>query len=176
MIDPGISISLAAESDAATLAEFGRRAFGDAFGAYNTPADLEAFFTKTFSVELQTEEIRNPAQAMFVARDERGAIVGYALLKRTSIEASVAAERPAEVQRIYVDPSMQGRNVGARLMTACVEQSRAWGCDAVWLGVWERNPRAIAFYEKQGFRTIGTHDFWVGSDRQRDYVMLKPLD
>lgn len=176
MIDPQITISRATESDAAELAEFGRRSFDETFGPYNTSADMEAFLTKTFGIEQQTAEIRNPAQAMLVVRDQSGAIVGYALLKRMSIENSVAAERPAEVQRIYVDSSLHGRNVGARLMTACVDQAREWECDAVWLGVWERNPRAIAFYEKQGFCAVGTHDFWVGSDRQRDHVMLKPLD
>ena len=175
MLDPKISISLAAESDASALADFGRRAFDETFGPYNTPADMEAFLSKTFGIDQQTAEVGNREQAMIVARADDGAIAGYALLKRTSIEASVSAERPAEVQRIYVDSSLHGHNVGARLMSACVEQARAWGCDAVWLGVWERNPRAIAFYEKCGFRDAGSHAFWVGSDRQTDRVMVMEL-
>jgi ribosomal protein S18 acetylase RimI-like enzyme len=60
-------------------------------------------------------------------------------------------------------------------MRACVEQARAWHCDVLWLGVWEHNPRAIAFYEKQGFRKVGRHTFMVGSDVQYDDVMARPL-
>ncbi|HVX38887.1 MAG TPA: GNAT family N-acetyltransferase [Gemmatimonadaceae bacterium] len=171
-----ITISRAAESDVAALAEFGRRTFDETFGPHNTPSDMEAFLSKTFGIPQQTAEVRDPDRAMIVAKDGAGTLVGYALVHRGSTEHCVTAARPAEVRRIYVDSSLHGRNVGAQLMGACIEQSRAWGCDAIWLGVWERNPRAIAFYEKQGFRTVGSHDFWVGSDRQRDHIMLKPLD
>lgn len=174
-ITPAIAISRGAQSDAAALAEFGRRTFTETFGEYNTPDDMRAFLTKTFGVPQQTAELRDAERAMFVAKNERGAVVGYALLHRTSHEACVDAERPSEVQRIYVDSSLHGRGVGAQLLAACVDQSREWGCDAVWLGVWEHNPRAIAFYEKQGFRAAGTHDFMLGSDRQRDYVMVMRL-
>ncbi len=174
--DPAITIARATEADATALADFGRLTFEETFGRYNTPADMADFLSKTFGVAQQTAELRDGGRAMIVAKDERGAIVGYALLKRDSVEHCVTAERPSEVQRIYVDASLHGRDVGAQLMTECIVQSRRWGCDAVWLGVWEHNPRAIAFYEKQGFRTVGTHEFMLGGDRQRDYVMLKPLD
>jgi GNAT superfamily N-acetyltransferase len=79
------------------------------------------------------------------------------------------------VQRIYADRSWHGRGVGSALLQACVEQSRAWGCDVLWLGVWERNPRGIAFYEKWGFRRVGEQRFLVGTDSQRDHVMALGL-
>jgi diamine N-acetyltransferase len=60
-------------------------------------------------------------------------------------------------------------------MKACVEQARAWGCDALWLAVWERNPRAIAFYEKSGFRKVGRQTFLLGHDVQHDDVMEQSL-
>ena len=50
------------------------------------------------------------------------------------------------------------------------------GCDVVWLGVWERNPRAISFYRKVGFAEVGEHVFQLGSDPQRDVVMALTLD
>jgi ribosomal protein S18 acetylase RimI-like enzyme len=85
------------------------------------------------------------------------------------------ARHPAEVQRIYADRAWHGRGVGSALLTACVEQSRAWGCDVLWLGVWEQNPRGIAFYEKWGFRRVGEQRFLVGTDSQRDHVMALGL-
>jgi ribosomal protein S18 acetylase RimI-like enzyme len=60
-------------------------------------------------------------------------------------------------------------------MSACVDQARAWGCDVLWLAVWERNPRAIAFYEKSGFDQVGRTTFKLGNDLQFDHVMAKPL-
>ena len=71
--------------------------------------------------------------------------------------------------------SFHGRGVGEALLNACVRQAREWGCDVVWLGVWERNPRAIAFYEKWGFRRVGEQRFLVGTDSQRDHVMALRL-
>jgi GNAT superfamily N-acetyltransferase len=85
------------------------------------------------------------------------------------------AHHPAEVQRIYADRAWHGRGVGSALLKACVEQSRAWACDVLWLGVWEQNPRGIAFYEKWGFRRVGAQRFLVGTDSQRDHVMALGL-
>jgi ribosomal protein S18 acetylase RimI-like enzyme len=77
--------------------------------------------------------------------------------------------------RIYADREWHGRGVAAALMRACVAQARDWRCDVVWLGVWEDNPRAIAFYEKTGFRAVGRQTFLLGSDVQHDLVMSLPL-
>jgi ribosomal protein S18 acetylase RimI-like enzyme len=60
-------------------------------------------------------------------------------------------------------------------MAASLDAARELGGRTLWLSVWERNPRAIAFYEKTGFRNAGTKDFWVGSDRQTDFVLVADL-
>ena len=56
-------------------------------------------------------------------------------------------------------------------MNACIEQARAWHADELWLGVWEKNPRAIAFYQKTGLRVVGRQTFQLGRDLQHDFVM-----
>jgi len=68
-----------------------------------------------------------------------------------------------------------GKGIGQRLMAACFEYARNGAYDVMWLGVWEFNPRAQRFYEKNGFRIVGRHTFQLGSDPQTDLLMQKEL-
>ncbi len=58
-------------------------------------------------------------------------------------------------------------------MTACLEEARRWECDVIWLDVWEKNPRAIAFYERWGFVKVGEQDYQLGNDLQLDWLMAR---
>ena len=69
-----------------------------------------------------------------------------------------------------------GQGVAQTLMAAAVETARSGGARTLWLGVWERNERAIAFYRKSGFEDAGTQTFVLGTDHQRDFVLARPLD
>jgi ribosomal protein S18 acetylase RimI-like enzyme len=97
------------------------------------------------------------------------------MLRRGTRADGVVADAPAEIQRIYVDGTWQGQGVAQTLVDACLEQARAWHCDTLWLGVWEKNARAIAFYEKIGLRVVGALAFMLGRDLQRDLVMARSL-
>jgi ribosomal protein S18 acetylase RimI-like enzyme len=164
----------ATDDDAALLATLGARLFQQAFGADNDPNHLSLFLDQTFAPSAQLAELAHADRVVWIA-EFAGEPVGYAMLRRGSHSLYVSARSPAEVQRIYADSSWHGRGVGAALMRACVEEARASGCDVVWLGVWERNPRGIAFYEKWGFRRVGEQRFLVGTDSQRDHVMALTL-
>ncbi len=83
--------------------------------------------------------------------------------------------QPVELLRFYVDQPWQGQGIAGLLMQAVEEQARARGARELWLGVWERNERAQAFYRKHGFRKVGTQIFVVGTDPQTDHVMLREL-
>src|SRR5262249_19762147 len=156
------------------LAALGARLFVDAFGPANDADDIRLFLAKTYSPDLQLAELKDPNRVAWIAEAD-GVPVGYALERRDSRSPHVSARQPAEVQRIYADRAWHGLGVGAALLEACIAQSRAWGCDVLWLGVWEENPRGIAFYEKWGFRRVGEHSFLVGTDSQRDHVMALGL-
>jgi ribosomal protein S18 acetylase RimI-like enzyme len=80
-----------------------------------------------------------------------------------------------ELVRIYVDQALIGRGVGAVLMQASLDEARRMGCDAMWLGVWERNERAQAFYRRWGFEVAGTQPFQLGADPQTDLVMGREI-
>jgi ribosomal protein S18 acetylase RimI-like enzyme len=164
----------ATDADARLLAALAARLFADAFGAMNDPEDLRLFMAKTYSPDLQLAELRDANRVAWIAESD-GKAIGYAMARCGSRSPHVTARQPAELQRIYADRAFHGRGVGAALLEACIAQSRVWGCDVLWLGVWEQNPRGIAFYEKWGFRRVGEQRFLVGTDSQRDHVMALNL-
>ena len=82
-----------------------------------------------------------------------------------------SAGRPAELNRIYVVAELQGAGVAQALMQEAIANAAAAGADCLWLGVWEHNPKAMAFYRKFGFEVVGSHPFMLGHERQRDLIM-----
>ena len=101
--------------------------------------------------------------------------IGYATVRRHSRSDGIAFRAPAELERIYVVRSWHGRSVGAALMDACVAETQQWQCDGLWLGVWEKNPSAIAFYRRMGFSVVGKKTFQLGGDTQDDFVMARAV-
>ena len=80
-----------------------------------------------------------------------------------------------ELKRLYVVRAWQGQGVAQALMDAALDAARARDAQTLWLGVWERNPRAVAFYRKYGFTRVGEHAFVLGGDRQTDWLLARPL-
>ena len=76
---------------------------------------------------------------------------------------------------MYVVDEWHGKGIALRLMDACLSEMKRRESDIAWLGVWERNPRAIAFYGKFGFGEVGAHEFLLGADVQRDVVMSRAV-
>jgi GNAT superfamily N-acetyltransferase len=148
--------------DAAALAELGARTFHDAFDAHNRIEDVDAYVTRTYGEAQQREEIASADSVTLVAEEE-GRLIAFAQMRRV--------DDAVELARFYVDQRLHGRGVAQALMAAVRDAARALGCRRLWLGVWERNARAIAFYAKCGFRDIGSHPFLLGSDLQTDRLM-----
>ncbi|MEO7086142.1 MAG: GNAT family N-acetyltransferase [Gemmatimonadaceae bacterium] len=181
----GFVIRAATIVDAAMLAALGARTFAQAYAHANTADDMRAHLLRTFSETLQAEELIDPNLRTWLVeptghdRDEtiRNAseAFGYARVRRGSGAPCVRFSAPVELEAIYVDASRQGGGAGAALVDAAVEQAKYWGCDGIWLGVWEHNPRAIAFYERMGFTMAGSIPFELGSDLQTDLVMTRSL-
>jgi GNAT superfamily N-acetyltransferase len=156
------------------LAQLSGRLFEQSFGPDNDPEDVREHIEHALMVDSR-EAVSDAERRVWIAEDESGAPIGYTVVRRGSTAAGVTGERTAEVQRFYVDQAWHGRGVAQALMRRCVDQAREWNADVLWLGVWERNPRAIAFYEKSGFRIVGHQTFVLGRDVQQDYVMSRPL-
>jgi GNAT superfamily N-acetyltransferase len=162
-----ITIRLATPEDAAILAAFGERTFRDAFGAANRPEDLEAFLPEAYGEAQQRREIeRTDGVTLLVEHD--GELSAFAQIRRAPCQWG-----DVELARFYVDQAHHGRGIAQTLMAAVLDAARAFGGATLWLGVWERNPRAIAFYAKCEFRDVGSHPFLVGSDLQTDRIMVR---
>ena len=160
--------------DAALLAELGARTFSETFAADNRPEDMSAYLAAAFGRELQLNELADPQATFFIAEVD-GVAAGYAKLHPGRTPASVKGERPVELVRLYVAQAWLGRGVGAALMRECLGEAGRAGYQTMWLGVWERNMRARAFYRKWNFRDVGKHIFQLGDDPQTDILMERSL-
>jgi len=125
-----------------------------------------------YSETLQCREILDPAMQTLVCQ-ESGQLIGFAQLRSGPGPECLCAQQPAELQRLYVSKAWHGRGVAQDLIAAATALAGASGADQIWLGVWERNPRAIAFYRKCGFADVGEQTFKLGTDLQRDIVMRR---
>jgi len=161
-------------SDAILLAELGARTFADSFAADNTPEDIAEYLALSFSPEKQAAEIAESG-TLFLIAEEHGLPVGYTRLREGNVPDCVSGVHPIEIVRIYSVKEMIGRGVGKALMSDCLEEARSRGCDVIWLDVWEKNPRAIAFYQKWGFEKVGEQGFQLGHDLQTDWIMARFL-
>jgi len=169
-----LSIRRAEPGDAGLLAELGARTFSETFAADNSPEDMAAYLDASFSPARQAAELADPASTFFVA-EVGGLAAGYAQLHAGEPAEGVEGDKPVELVRLYVSREWLGRGVGEALMRACVDEARRAGHGTIWLGVWERNGRAQAFYRKWDFRAVGEHVFQLGSDPQTDILMERAL-
>jgi len=161
--------------DAKMISELGAKTFADTFTKDNTPENLALYLERSFSAEIQTKELSDPAVVYLIVEIE-GSPVGYAKLNLNRDHNAQANPKTLEVERIYSTKELIGKGVGKELMNACIAEAKQRGFENVWLGVWEKNARAIAFYKKWGFVEIGTHIFNLGDDPQRDFIMELQLD
>jgi len=171
-----IKIRQAVPEDAELLTDLAYTTFWDAFHDHpkNAPHDLEAYMQEAFSVEHIRSELED-AESVFLVAEMDGELAGYAKLIFESTEPDIIAEWPVELSRLYSHQKFLGRGVGQALMDACFARAKEAGRDVIWLGVWEYNPRAQRFYQKNGFRLVGKHTFLLGSDPQTDLLMQKAL-
>ena len=171
---PDVQIRWANSSDAELLAELGARTFTETFAADNTPEDMSAYLAQSFTAARLAEELADP-KATFLLAFVEGEAAGYAKLYRGEPPLCVTGESAMELARLYVLQKWLGGGVGRALMQSCVDEARRSGSRVMWLGVWEKNFRAQAFYRKWDFTTVGHQVFQLGADTQTDLVMQSTL-
>ncbi|HUP49059.1 MAG TPA: GNAT family N-acetyltransferase [Thermoanaerobaculia bacterium] len=168
-----VTIRRARTADAAALAELAARIFHDTFARSNSAEDMEAFLAGAYTESRQRAETEDPAIITLLA--EAGALIGYAQVRSGEPPPCVTGRGPVEIMRFYVEKAHHGSGVAQMLMGEVERVAAGLGAGTLWLGVWERNDRALAFYRKQGFREVGTAPFVVGKDVQTDLVLERPL-
>lgn len=171
-----ITIRQAVLDDARLLTDLAYTTFWDAFAHHpkNAPDDLNHYMRQAFNVEQIAAELAD-AKNIFLIAEIEGETAGYAKIILDTIEPGITATRPIELSRLYSHQKFLGQGVGQTLLDACFGRAREENRDVMWLGVWEYNPRAQRFYEKNGFRIVGKHTFQLGSDPQTDLLMQREI-
>ena len=178
-VDDVVTIRPAALRDASSLSRLGALTFRETFEDDNTPEHMARYLAEAFTSERQATEIADPAGVVLLAEHHSEAgeteLVGYAHLVSGEVPEAIQGSAPLELKRLYVVRAWHGRRVAQRLMDAAIDAARACGAQTLWLGVWERNPRAVAFYAKYGFARVGEHTFVLGGDPQTDWLLSRSI-
>jgi ribosomal protein S18 acetylase RimI-like enzyme len=173
-----LKIRRATPADAERLADLAARTFYDSFAVDNRPEDMAVHTARSYSPAIQVAEINDPAVRTLLVKNAAEAIAYTQLRFRhpnKPTPACVTGPNPCEIWRFYIDRPWIGRGVAQRLMSAALDEAKSLGAQTLWLGVWEKNPRAIAFYRKCGFTHVGEHSFLFADDMQTDLVMARSV-
>lgn len=173
-MDESIIIREATVEDAATVAQLSRRTFFDTFSQQNTPNDMEMFLQSNLSDEKVKDELDDKKNIFLLAYDN-DEVAGYAKLSESTAPAGLESLRALEISRLYSVQGKIGKGIGKRLMQEAINLAKEKRKDIIWLGVWEKNERAISFYERWGFEKFSEHTFILGTDEQNDWLMRKLL-
>ena len=164
----------ATAADAALLAALSASTFLDTYAADNSPGNMAMHLAESFSEARQRDELSDPRYRVFFA-ESASETVGYAMLRDGPRPDAVRETDAIEILRFYAVKRFIGAGVGGTLMQRCLDEAARLGKRTIWLGVWERNARALAFYRRWQFAAVGRQTFTVGHDAQTDYVMARPV-
>lgn len=162
-----ISLREVGNRDLELLQKISRETFQESFSDQNTEENMRHYLENSLSLEKLTEEFNNPDSAFYIPY-LNGEYVGY--LKLNFENDNV------EIERIYVYKPFHGKGIGQQLLDKALDIAREKNVSQIWLGVWEHNARAIAFYTKNGFEAFDHHIFLLGDDKQTDILMRRQLN
>lgn len=170
-----ITIRKVTLNDIDQLQKISRQTFYETFSAANTEENMRRYLEEGFSSQkLITELNDNNSEFYFAVLNNK--IIGYLKLNFGQSQTELQDDKALEIERIYVSKEFQGKKVGQILYDKSIQIAKQHKADYVWLGVWEENPRAIAFYKKNGFVEFNKHIFRLGDDEQTDIMMKLKLD
>ncbi|MGH2570074.1 MAG: GNAT family N-acetyltransferase [bacterium] len=169
-----LQLRRATRDDARLLADLAARTLRDAYSSSHSPGEVDAHIAANFGPDRLATELESPKSATFLAF-EGEVPCGYATIRIGDLPACVVGPEPVELLRIYLTADAMGRGHGSALLRSCLEEARRWRRETMWLGVWEENARAIIFYERWGFRRVGTHEFVFGGKAYDDLVMARSI-
>ena len=164
-----IKITPAQESDIEILLSIARQTFINNYQHKNKPDNFKAYLDKAFNRAQILKEIKHPESAYYLVWHDN-ALIAYFKLNEGSAQTE-NQPNGLEIERIYIWKAHQGRGLGRQLLNFCLDKAKEKQKAYLWLGVWEKNEAAIAFYEKCGMVKFGEHVFQLGDDAQVDFLM-----
>lgn len=161
--------------DIIALQEISRVTFIETFADKNTAEDMQKYLEEVFSLDAISREVSNPETEFYFAWYENR-VIGYLKLNFGGAQTERDDQDAVEIERIYIRKEFHGKQFGLFLLGKAIEIAQAKKAPYIWLGVWEHNTRALAFYRKNGFIEYGKHGFQLGDDLQTDILMKKILN
>jgi ribosomal protein S18 acetylase RimI-like enzyme len=165
-----IEIKKATLSDLAIIQNISKQSFTETFATVNSPENMEKYLQESFNTAQITSELNNPDSPFYIAFCDTKP-VGYLKLNFGNAQTEAIKDATIEIQRIYVLQAFHGKKVGQLLLDQAIKITQQEAVDYIWLGVWEKNHRALQFYTKNGFVTFDKHIFTLGNDQQTDLLM-----
>lgn len=169
-----IEIKKCTPEDLHTLREISFETFDETFKEQNSPENMNAYLEKAFTLEKLEKELSNPTSHFFFIYYQNE-LAGYLKVNINDAQSEEMGNESLEIERIYIKKTFQKYGLGKVLYNKALELANELEKKKVWLGVWEKNENAIAFYKKMGFVQTGSHSFFMGDDEQTDYIMTKTL-
>ncbi|MFF3922198.1 GNAT family N-acetyltransferase [Paenibacillus lactis] len=167
-----INIRKCTLEDLAFLQDISVETFHETFKDQNSPENMKAYLDKAFNLNQLEREISNSFSEFYFIY-YNGEIAGYLKVNTDNAQTEMMGHDSLEIERIYVKGQYQKLGLGKILLNKAMDIALARNKQNVWLGVWERNENAIAFYKKMGFVQTGSHSFYMGDEEQRDFIMTK---
>ena len=161
--------------DLEKLKGIGKLTFAETFSSENSEENMKEYLENGFSTEKLTAE-QTDQNAEFYFAELDGKTIGYLKVNVGQSQTEIKDKNALEIERIYVLKEFHGKKVGQILYDKAIELAKEKNVEYVWLGVWEQNPRAIRFYEKNGFKAFDKHVFKLGTDKQTDIMMKLKLN
>lgn len=161
-------------NDVQLLQELSIQTFNETFKDQNSPENMKAYLDKAFNLkQLEKEMTNDSSDFYFIYFNEE--LAGYMKMNTNDAQTENMGNDSLEVERIYIKRDFQKHGLGKYLLNQAIEIARKQDKRKIWLGVWEKNENAIAFYEKMGFIQTGAHAFYMGDEEQTDLIMTKNL-
>ena len=167
-----VEIKKITEKELIPLKEISIKTFCETFAKDNTPEDTQKYIDTNFSDEQMLKEINTKGSTFFIAYLNNKP-VAYLKINIGEAQTEKQGDDSLEIQRIYVLSECKGKRIGSLLMKIAEEEAAKANCKRVWLGVWEHNDAALAFYGKKGYKRFSEHVFMFGNDPQTDYLLEK---
>ncbi|MGZ3755670.1 MAG: GNAT family N-acetyltransferase [Mucilaginibacter sp.] len=156
--------------DIEQLQGISKQTFVETYADLNTKENMQLYLDENFTVERLTNELANPASKFYFAL-LNNQVIGYLKLNFGQAQTELKDQQALEIERIYVLKEFHGKRVGQAFYDRAVALAKETNAEYIWLGVWEKNPRAKSFYTKNGFVEFDRHIFKLGTDEQTDIMM-----
>ncbi|WP_019394415.1 GNAT family N-acetyltransferase [Priestia filamentosa] len=169
-----INIKKCTFEDLRKLQEISYETFNETFKHQNSPENMEAYLEKAFNLEQVERELSNTSSHFFFVYVDNE-IAGYLKVNTDDAQSEEMGDESLEIERIYIKNNFQKQGLGKYLFNKAIDMAIEHNKKKIWLGVWEKNENAFIFYKKMGFVQTGAHSFYMGDEKQVDFIMVKTL-